>query len=56
MTRNDPTGTALHALAKEFDSRAAALEAETKAAMLIGYGDDIGDGTRTEMPNGDSNG
>jgi hypothetical protein len=43
LTRNDPTAMALQALAVEFDQRAKALESETAAALLIGYGDDIGD-------------
>jgi hypothetical protein len=43
LTRNDPAVMALRALAVEFDNRAAALESETAAALLIGYGDDIGD-------------
>jgi hypothetical protein len=30
-------------LSVEFDSKAHALEAEANAAVLIGYGDDIGD-------------
>ena len=36
---------ALQALSVEFDDRAKALESETSAALLIGYGDDIGDRT-----------
>jgi hypothetical protein len=43
MARNDPTSDALIALSVEFDSKAHALEAEAKAAVLIGYGDDVGD-------------
>jgi hypothetical protein len=43
LTRNDPITSALQALAVEFDSRASALEAETIAAVIIGYGDDIGE-------------
>jgi hypothetical protein len=43
LSRNDPTALALQALAVEFDHRARALESETAAALLIGYGDDIGD-------------
>ena len=39
----DPAVTALRALAVEFDYKAQALEAETAAALLIGYDDDIGD-------------
>jgi hypothetical protein len=43
LVGNDPTAASLKALAVEFDCRAAALEAETAAAVMIGYGDDIGD-------------
>jgi hypothetical protein len=43
LGRNDPTSESLIALSVEFDSKAQALEAEAKAAVLIGYGDDIGD-------------
>jgi hypothetical protein len=43
LTRNDPAVLALQALAVEFDHKATALESETAAALLIGYGDDIGD-------------
>lgn len=42
-SQNDPTYVSLRALAVEFDAKAAALEAETCAALTIGYGDDIGD-------------
>jgi hypothetical protein len=53
LTRNDVTAAALQALAVEFDSRASALEAETAAALIIGYGDDIGD---RQTPANDSDG
>jgi hypothetical protein len=43
LGRNDPTSESLIALSEEFDSKAQALEAETRAAALIGYGDDVGD-------------
>ena len=32
----------------EFDHKAQALESETAAALLIGYGDDIGDRSALE--------
>ena len=44
----DPAVTALRALAVEFDHKAQALESETAAALLIGYGDDIGDRSALE--------
>jgi hypothetical protein len=52
--RNDLTGVSLMALSVEFDAKAAALEAETAAAMTIGYGDDIGDLSRPSKGNGNS--
>jgi hypothetical protein len=55
MSRNDPTAKSLNALATEFDSKAASLEAETAAAMMIGYEDDIGDRSSI-APNGDADG
>ena len=53
LAQDDPTAASLHTLGVEFDARAAALEAETAAAMLIGYGDDIGDRTPALHSGGD---
>ena len=39
----DPAKPALLALAKEFDARGAAMEAEAVAAAVIGFRDGIGD-------------
>lgn len=52
---NDPTAASLGALAIEFDARATALEAETAAAVQIGYGDDIGD-LSARKPSGNGQG
>jgi hypothetical protein len=54
LAPNDLTAVGLNALAVEFDSQAALIEAETSAAKTIGYGADEdrptpandGDGTR----------
>jgi hypothetical protein len=40
LVPNDPTAAGLNALALEFDSHAALIEAETTAAKIIGYGAD----------------
>jgi hypothetical protein len=41
LTRNDLTAASLNALAVEFDAAAAAIEARTAAAQVIGYGGEI---------------
>jgi hypothetical protein len=37
--RDDPTANSLKALALEFDAAAAAIDARTAAALVIGFGD-----------------
>lgn len=56
LMSTDSAAISLNALAVEFDAQGAALEAEAKAALTMGFGDDIGDSEKppaTENREGD---